>query len=301
MLTAQKLKILFDQGENISAILRKEIGVDKNTREIIEIAYDLQSGSYVSAMNDPSMRAHKNEYTQEITKVIRAYCDPKSILEAGVGEATTFAGVIGALNSNVASYGFDLSWSRIAVARRYLKSQGIINATLCTGDLLNMPFFDDSIDVVYTSHSIEPNGGREDVILRELYRVAKKYLILLEPGYELASTEARHRMDSHGYCKDLSGHALRLGYEVLEHRLFSCCANPMNPTAVTIIKKKAGIHKETGVLACPRHKSILKKIEGSFFSPEALMVYPIVGGIPCLRIENGIFASQFGEDIGLDS
>jgi hypothetical protein len=31
------------------------------------------------------------------------------------------------------------------------------------------------------------------------------------------------------------------------------------------------------------------------FSPEALVAYPVLDGIPCLRQENGIFASKFQE------
>lgn len=296
MRTAHQLKELYEQGENISALLRREMGVEENTREIIEIAYDLQSGSYIAAMDAPAMRSHKKEYAQGIAQLIRSLCEPESVLEAGVGEATTLSGVAAFLGASVAAYGFDLSWSRVALARDWLKKNGIRNSVLCTGDLFNMPFSDNSIDVVYTSHSIEPNGGSEEAILRELHRVARKYLVLLEPGYEFASSEAQRRMDSHGYCKDLKGHSLRLGYEVLEHQLFSCCANPMNPTAVTVIKKNGLRDGSLEVLACPRYKTPLLKMAGSFFSPEALAVYPIIDGIPCLRIENGIFASRF-EDV----
>jgi uncharacterized protein YbaR (Trm112 family) len=31
------------------------------------------------------------------------------------------------------------------------------------------------------------------------------------------------------------------------------------------------------------------------FSPEGMVVYPIVNGIPCLKIENGILASKYKE------
>src|SRR5208283_2840477 len=116
--------------------------------------------------------------------------------------------------------GFDLSWSRVAFAKCWLQRQGITKAVLCTGNLLHIPFADNSIDIVYTSHSIESNIGKEEPILRELFRVARKFLILLEPGYELANPEAKKRMDSHGYCRNLPGTAAALGYDVLEHKLF---------------------------------------------------------------------------------
>lgn len=154
---------------------------------------------------------------------------------------------------------------------------------------------DNSIDVVYTSHSIEPNGGYEEPILRELFRITRKFLILLEPGYEIAGDEARRRMEAHGYCRNLKGTAESLGYRVLEHKLFPLTANPLNPTALTIIQKDATGEPPSHILACPRFKTPLEELGGMLFSPEALLVYPVVGGIPCLRIENGIVASKYKE------
>ena len=37
----------------------------------------------------------------------------------------------------------------------------------------------------------------------------------------------------------------------------------------------------------------LKELGGMLFSPEAAVVYPIVGGIPCLRTGNGVLASKY--------
>jgi len=215
------------------------MGVKHNTREIIEISYDLQAGSYIAAMEKGAMAKHKKEYSREIARTILALCKPASVLEAGVGEATTLSGVLENMGNEICGYGFDLSWSRIAYAMKWLHGKGIVNTVLCSGDLFNIPFLDNSIDVVYTSHSIEPNGGHEEPILRELYRVARKFLILLEPGYELAGDEARQRMDYHGYCKNLKEISESLGYDVSEHGLFSYTSNPLNPTALTIILKTA--------------------------------------------------------------
>lgn len=256
MTTPRQLKELYKQGQNISAFLRKEMSVEHNTREIIEISYDLQTGSYIDAMKDEKMSKHQKEYTREIAATILSLHEPKSILEAGIGEATTLSGVLQNTQSEIRAYGFDLSWSRVAYARKWLNSKGFNKTLLCSGDLFNIPFLDNSVDVVYTSHSIEPNGGNEEPILRELYRVAGKFLILLEPGYELASDEARQRMDSHRYCKNLKGISDSLGYDVLEHKLFPHTSNPLNPTALTIIRKDNDVE-----LPCPRLPSLQNTIK----------------------------------------
>ena len=302
MTTPLQLQKLYREGQNICDHLRSEYGVEKNTPEIIEIAYDLQSGSYIDAMRDPEMAAHKAEYSAMIAEVIRnGMVRPQSILEAGVGEATTLSGVLSNLRDDSDSapraYGFDLSWSRLRLAKNWLAKEGLSDMHLCTGDLCEIPFADESIDVVYTSHSIEPNGGREIEILQELYRVAARRLVLVEPGYEFACEEGQQRMRHHGYCRDLAKHAERLGWEVTDHRPLGIAANPLNPSAVTVIEKSRSLKKlqsSDDPFACPVTRRPLKRQAGVYFSPENLSVYPIVEGIGCLRRGNAIMASAFG-------
>ena len=50
-ITPKELKNLYEKGENISEILREDLGLSKNNQEIIEVSYDLQSGSYIESMN----------------------------------------------------------------------------------------------------------------------------------------------------------------------------------------------------------------------------------------------------------
>ena len=295
-LSPKQLKNLYQQGKNIMSLLRKFEESNQNTEEIIELSYDLQAGSYISALDDESMAKHKAEYGTAIAKEILALCNPKSVLEAGVGEATTLREVIGNLPEKTKAYGFDLCWSRLAHAKLWLNRNSISNVNLCTGSLFKIPFRTNSIDVVYTSHSIEPNGGYEQPILQELYRVTKKYLILLEPGYELASQDAKIRMKSHGYCKNLVKVSREQNYLVTKHELFPVTTNPLNPTAITIIEKKSSSEStECSVLACPKTSSPLWQYDEVLFSPEALCVYPIISGIPCLRSENAIIASYYSE------
>jgi len=126
MKTMAQLKKLYEDGVNITQYLRTELGSTRNTVEIIEIAYELQAGSYTAAMNDPETAMLKREYSLQIAKVIQSLCQPRSLLEAGVSEATTLSGVVSGLDGGVMRiFGFDLSWSRLACASRWLKSRGL--------------------------------------------------------------------------------------------------------------------------------------------------------------------------------
>ena len=94
MTTPRELKNLYESGKNISQLLRTEKNLNHNSSEIIERAYDLQTGSYIEAMNDTEMLEQKNNYTDRLAKIILELGEPESILEAGVGEATTLSGVL---------------------------------------------------------------------------------------------------------------------------------------------------------------------------------------------------------------
>ncbi|WP_062266696.1 class I SAM-dependent methyltransferase [Endozoicomonas arenosclerae] len=298
MANPDELKRMYDQGKNISAYLRETNGLAQNNSAIIEQAYDLQSGSYSSSMSQTVMQQHKQEYTSEIVEIFQSLCSPETVMEAGVGEATTLSGVIKGLGNQPDYFGFDLCWSRVAFARKWLQKNNQSQVHLCTGDLFQIPLQDNSIDVVYTSHSIEPNGGQEEPLLKELFRVARLYLVLIEPGYELASDEARERMKQHGYCQNLVGFSEGLGYEVLDHRLMKATANPLNPSAVTVIKKGVTEQKKNQSWVCPKYKTSLQEKGNVLFSKDSPLVYPVVGGVPCLREEHGILAGSYQELVG---
>lgn len=295
-----ELKAAYERGENISAVLRKKFGSLINTEELIEISYDLQAGSYIAAMGDPVHAAHIKNYAGEIARILRQFGAPTSLLEAGIGEATTMAPVLRAYGSQgIDAHGFDLSWSRIHRAREWLSRQRLPEVVLCTASLGKIPYADDSFDVVYTSHSIEPNGGRERQILAELYRVASRYLILLEPAFELAGPDAQARMTEHGYCRDLYAHAERLGFKILAYRLFPFIQNPLNPTGLLIIEKDPARPVAQPKFQCPKYRTPLIRHAQVYYSPEAFTVYPVLASIPCLRVENSITASLFSTEIAV--
>lgn len=191
------------------------------------------------------------------------------------------------------AYGFDIAWSRIKECNKFLDSMNVLdNRFTFVADIFSIPMKDNSIDIVYTAHALEPNGGNEKILLEELYRVAGKYVILFEPAYEFANEEQRGRMEFHGYVKNLSAEAEKLGYNVVEHRLLENPLNKMNPTAVMVIAKGEGTIEEDP-LCDPISKGNLVKGTSSYFSEDSLVAYPVVENIPCLSIENAILATKY--------
>lgn len=286
-----KIKEIYANGENIIKYLKSISKNKQNAIEDILISYDFQSGSYVKGFSENP--EFKNKYCNSLAKVIDSLGDFKSIIEVGVGEATTLGLLIRKLtNTPLDVLGFDISWSRLKFAKEFLSDFDIKNVTLFTANLFEIPLLENSVEVVYTSHSIEPNGGKEKEALKELYRITGKYLILLEPSFEFANDEAQTRMKEHGYVTKLHSTALELGYKIIEHRLFDYSSNPLNPTGIMIIKKESSNNSNIN-LVCPISLTeLIKYNESLLYSKQSLLAYPIIEEIPCLLKENSILATH---------
>ena len=216
-----------------------------------------------------------------------------------MGEATTLAGVLAecAVKPDVA-FGFDVSWSRVSVANQWLRENGQ-RAELFVADLLNIPMEDESVDVVYSSHSLEPNRGKEEEAIRECLRVARKAVVLVEPIYELASREAQARIRSHGYVEGLRETAERLGAKVSDYRLLDYTPNPLNPSGVIHLTKSGasdGSIELSGVSVwrCPVTDVALEAGKEFFYARQVGLAYPVLRGVPMLRAEHVIVASELG-------
>jgi ubiquinone/menaquinone biosynthesis C-methylase UbiE/uncharacterized protein YbaR (Trm112 family) len=291
----QKIKELYSKGENIIQYLRSLSNNEKNTFEDILISYDFQSGSYIKQFINN--RDFNNKYCKELASIIDNLGGFDSIMEAGVGEATTLNTVIRNLKNQPQNIlGFDISWSRLKFGKNLLKEFNINNVNLFAANLFELPLLDNSVDIIYTSHSVEPNGGKEEEAIKELYRVARKYVVLLEPAFEFADEEAKARMKKHGYVTELFSTIQKLGYKIIEHKLFEFASNNLNPTGLTIIEKNSHTQNSSEVV-CPITHSKLTKINDSLlFSKDCFISYPIIEDIPCLLKENSILTTHLLTD-----
>jgi uncharacterized protein YbaR (Trm112 family) len=197
--------------------------------------------------------------------------------------------------------GLDISLSRIQYARKFVGQHLPLKVDFAVANMVNCPLADSSLDLVCTVHALEPNGGNEIVLLKELYRVAGKYLVLFEPSYELGSAASRRHIAKHNYVRGPVKHTRALGYNVIENRLlFDSNPSSDNNTSLIVIKKPDNAKLVTGSnelveWACPISKHKLIKVKGCFYSPKALVAYPEVDGIPVLLKNKSILATHFDE------
>ena len=286
-----RIKELYESNGNIMEFLKKTDGRDFNTTEDILISYDFQAAIYIKYVKENP--AYIENYTLALAKVLNSLQPFYSILEAGVGEATTLCNLFPKLSaSELKFFGFDISWSRIDCGTRYLKQEQI-NARLFVADLFTIPFKSSSIDIVYTAHSIEANGGREKEAIEELYRVANKYLVLLEPTSEFTSEAGRNRMKKNGYVQNLVDVIRELNYNLIEYRPFDISVNPLNTTGLYVIKKETQNDQDADIdLCCPISKAVLKEYGDHFFHPNLLFHIRKIKGIPCLSPSYGILTAK---------
>ena len=293
----QSLLTAYERGENIMKLLQEGKSEEEMTRERIrhiEVAYDLQAGSYVRAMQNTEHRAQKSAICQEMAELVHRYIpQPKTLLKGGVGEAVTLVPFLDAFPNSIENlYGFDISWSRLQYARQFLDENAYPSTQLCVGALQALPFVNDAFDLIMTSHALEPNGGDEHNILEELFRVSAGIVALFEPSYEFADEVGKKRIIEKGYIKHLDKVAESVGFDVLYYAPLSSAINPQNPTAALVLHKpNAASRLSDKKYACPQAKTSLIKKEGGYFSDESFLFYPIVSDVPVLRVEHALLAS----------
>ena len=294
-ISMKELKKAYGEGKNIMELSRSPEG--GNSLEGIAASYELQAGSYLDLLSSPESGPLYEQYSQALGEVF-ARLEAQSILEAGVGEGTTLIPILRREQIKPGFvYGFDISWSRLAYGRRFGQEHGH-DLKFFLGDLMRIPLGENCVDLVFTSHAIEPNRGRESDILSELFRVTNKWLVLVEPSNELGDELTRAHIEKHQFARDLHRHCLDLGFKVVEHRLFDVYKNPQNRPALIIIEKDNGRTKAPGYgdgYACPGCLQPLLTHQGNHYCPECMTIYPTILGIPCLLKEKGVIGSHYLE------
>ena len=125
----REIRALYERGENIIQWVRTQEGAENNTPTAIAYSYDMQAGSYVAELESAEISALKARLGRRLADVLDML-KPESLLDAGVGEATSLLPTLKAMKAPPAQVlGFDFSVSRLLWARRHLAAHGHGDAT----------------------------------------------------------------------------------------------------------------------------------------------------------------------------
>ena len=294
------LRKIYKEGGNIIDFLKKKSKNKSNTSEMIELAYDLQAGSYIKQVEKDICK--KKVFIDEISKIISQYtCDGQTLLDVGTGELTVLSLMLKKIRTKFKKiYAFDISWSRLYLGIKYankLLGKKSNKIAVFVADLKQIPIKSKSIDVIVSNHALEPNGGDLKIILRELFRICKKKLILIEPAYELNTAKGKLRMKKSGYIRGLKRNIEMQGGKVIKIIPIINTRNSLNKTACYVIKPPSRIglnlKKQTSktFYTEPGSDLILKKKNNYWYSKCTGTAYVELEGIPILRQEYGILAT----------
>lgn len=300
------LREAYSRGDNIMALLA-ESDANPNSFEAIQVAYDLQAGSYTKSVLTPDGGRLKAEFAAALRPHVEGY---SSMLDAGVGEATTLTPLLELLPPFARVLGYDSSVSRLLWARANITRAGR-PVRLFVADTTEIPLPDSSVEVVVSVHSIEPNGGRETELLTELLRVASRRVVLVEPTTRFASAPQLLRMRKMGYCMDLPEKLELLGANIVLHEPWAVNSNPENSAELIVIDvnqasvgpqepdrgEEPAFETPFGLVA-PGSLAELEIADGGLYSRRDGLYFPVVAGLPVLTRRNAVVATQLLERIG---
>lgn len=285
------LKVAYARGENITHLLRQG---ECNDLQAIELAYDLQAGSYTrGALADIAALQRR---ATSMAQLLQPHVQPLDVLlDCGSGELTTLSALSQHLSNGVKLLAFDISLSRLNAGRRFAQrfmcEQQWRHLELFAAGIGQIPLGANSVDVVLTSHALEPNYGREPELLAELLRVSRRKLVLFEPSYEDNTQEGQARMRELGYIRDLPAHIAAAGGRLLSKTALPDPINPLNPTYCYIVEKSPSQQSEGLVetrFLCPQSGAELERRDGYLWSSDGGYAYPMVNGIALLRESDAI-------------
>lgn len=288
----------FNEGRNvIQELLRLQRSSEPSDVDI-EIAYELQAGSYIAAAERDLERWL--EYGSEIARFLDPLIQPNSsLLDCGTGEMTSLCSTLLQLENKPSKVlGIDISWSRLELGRHFANSRLPVAAfpLPAVADIGDIPLPTSSVDVTMTVHALEPNGGREKTLLAELLRVSSRALVLFEPCFERASPEGKERMTFHRYVKGLEATLESLDAEITLVEEFRVSTNTLNPAWV-IVATPPGPRRPTSDIQpnffrfiCPTTGEPLVREGDWMVGREFGLAYPILKDIPLLRKRHAVLA-----------
>ena len=288
--TYKLLQEKYKKKQNIQLFLKNKTF---SNREIIKLAYDIQSGSYIKFFKKLTREKKVNVYFPLVKAINDNFKNVKTILDFGCGELTTSAYIFKNLNHKIKKYyANDVSFNRLLVGSNELKKKLTKKnynkfKIFCNSDN-NLPFKDKSIDLVLTVHALEPNNQYKYKIFNELLRVSKLGIILMEPHYEISDVKQKKRMIKFDYIRGIEKilRLKKIKYHIIEKKFH---LNNLNKSSIFVLKNNLTKKKQHDNFVDPIKKNDLIKKDNFLYSKKTFRAFPIINDIAIFNEDSQIF------------
>lgn len=267
------------------------------TSSLVERQYDAVAGSYIqenyyvskfrySVSGGEIRRISGIENVKEIRAEIGEKLkgiDFTNVLEVGCGELTTLEDIYKRFGPELDCYGIDLSLNRLLHGLVEFKARHEKLPIVAKGNAMQLPFADNTFDLVVTRHTLEQMPMIYKQALSEIIRVSRKHIILFEPSFEKGTFAQKVKMRYSDYVRGMPRYlASRDDIQCEPEYLMSNSANPLNHTACFQITKRSSVEPQQpgGVFVCPIKKDRLELRADHYYSASGRRAYPIIDGVP---------------------
>jgi ubiquinone/menaquinone biosynthesis C-methylase UbiE len=176
-------------------------------------------------------------YVYNEIDALLAVKDRVKILEIGCGNCINIFEILRKYGDKVSVSGIDISENRIANGRKYF-SDVLSNANLSVSSITERtPFNDNTFDLVYSMFCLEQIAYDIKPALTEMYRIASRKVLMLEPVFENADFLQKIYLIHSDHTRILLSSINELGLPLVRNEVMSLQCNPSNQSSVLILEK----------------------------------------------------------------
>ena len=283
-------KKVFSSKRNVQKFIKRKYRL--HNLDNIKISYDIQSGEYVKYFQKLSLKNKKKIYDPFIKNINKFFPNAKEVLDFGCGELTLSQYFFKNIKNIKKYFANDISLNRLLIGQKFIKSvlskKQYIKFNLFCASHKELPFLDNSIDLIITNHSLEPNNTQKNEILKEMLRVSRLGLCLMEPHYEISTKKQKKRMKKFGYIKGIEKTLKKLNCTyVVKNKKFHDYKH--NISSIFIVKKIKVSKKSSSAYVDYISKKKLITKNGFLYSKENFRLFPSFNKIPIFSNESEFF------------
>lgn len=165
--------------------------------------------------------------------------------------------------------------------------------------MLQLPYKDNSFDCVLTHYALEELSGYQEKAIRELVRISKRYVIIIEASFELGNKHEKRKLINRNWNLEIIPCIKSNNWRLIKHSLIPYCHDAYHHGGIHIIEKNtiaSDISRnkfKNDIFCCPSCNGKIENVKSFFKCAECSLVYPSSENIPIFLTDKGIIASKF--------